>query len=299
MPRAAAGRITARAAIAVSLAAALAATSCVVRRERRANRSSASWRTLAVARQLHDSAAQHVRVQFPIGTVRIGAAPAPLLYVMTLRYDERAARPTHRYDESGHALRIGVPEQRMKASGHGSGGGGAGELRLGLSPRVPVDLDVALGAGEAEADLGGLAVTDLRVRAGASSTTLRWSAPNAARMRSLELQAGAAGLKAVHLANANAADVRVNGGVCDVELDLAGAPTADMNVDAHVGLGHITVFIPAGVAARVEVDKFLASVNVADMERRGDAYYTAGYDAAPRKINVRAKIAVGSVEIDH
>jgi hypothetical protein len=250
-----------------------------------------------VARQLRDSAPQRVRVQVPVGTIRIGAAPAPLLYTMTLRYDERRGRAMHRYDDSAHTLRIGVPEQRVAAST--GDGDDASELRLGLSPRVPLDLDIAVGAAEATLDLGGLAVTDLRLRTGASASTLRWDAPNAARMRELEVQAGAAGLKAVNLANANAAEVRVHGGVCDVDLDLAGAPAGDMSVVAQVGLGHLSVRIPPGVAARVEVDKFLASIDAANMERRGRAYYTAGYDAAPRKINVRAKIGVGTVDIDH
>jgi hypothetical protein len=293
------GRLTHSGALALS--AALLASACVMRRERGGARVPSDARTFMAARQLQDTGALRVRVQLPFGTVRVGAARPSLLYDMMLRYDERRGRIAHRYDAATRTLTVGVPEHTITVSSsrHDDDGAEGSELRLGLAPRVPVDLELAVGAAEATLDLGGLAVTDLRVKTGASASTLRWRVPNTARMRALVVQAGAAGVKAVSLANANAADVRVHGGVCDVDLDLGGALAGDMNVDTKVGLGRVSVRIPPGVAARVAVEKFLASVDVANMERRGDAYYTAGYDTAPHKINVRAKIVLGSIEIDH
>ena len=180
-----------------------------------------SWRTVESARQLRDSAQHRVHVQYGAGRIDVGATNAPLLYSMTLRYDEATTTPIHRYDADARTLTLGVEDQSSHFR-RNMGENSNGEMRLALSRSVPIDLQLELGATKAQLDLGGLSLLGLHLESGASETLLDFSTPNQTRMRALEIDVGAASLEVRNLGNANAASVHVKGGVGSVELDFAG-----------------------------------------------------------------------------
>jgi hypothetical protein len=259
--------------------------------------SSQSWRTVESSRQLIDSAAHHVRVQYGAGRIEVGATSAPLLYSMTLRYDESSATPIHTYDSAGRSLTLGVDTQSPRFS-RNMDDKTKGEMRLSLNPAVPLDLDLELGATKATLDLGGLNLSGLRLDSGASETLLDFSTPNRGRMHSIDVDVGAASFEARNLANANTSSIRVRGGVGSVELDFGGQWSQDVTADVDLSLGKLTLHVPREVGVRVEVEKFLASFDQQGLQKRADAYYSENWDRAKYHLRLRAETTFGGIELD-
>jgi hypothetical protein len=257
-----------------------------------------TWRTVESTRQLRDSVQHKVRVQYGAGRIDVGATNAPVLYSMTLRYDESTTTPVHRYDADAHALTLGIEGGDSPRFSRNMGDKSKGEMRLLLSRAVPIDLGLELGATKASLDLGGLNLLGLRLDSGASETVLDFSTPNLARMRSLEVDVGAASFEARNLGNSNASLVHVEGGVGSVDLDFGGQWSQDMAVDADLALGKLTLHVPRDVAIRVEVEKFLASFDPQGLVKRGDAYYSDNWDRAKYHLRLRAQTTFGGIELD-
>ena len=259
--------------------------------------SSQSWRTVESSRQLSDSAAHHVRVQYGAGRIDVGATSAPLLYSMTLRYDESSATPIHTYDPAARSLTLGVDAQSQRFS-RNMDEKTKGEMRLSLNRNVPLDLDLALGATKATLDLGGLNLSGLRLDSGASETLLDFSTPNRGQMHSIDIDIGAASLEARNLANANSSSIRVHGGVGSVDLDFGGQWSQDLTANVDLSLGKLTLHVPRDVGVRVEVEKFLASFDQQGLQKRGDAYYSDNWDQAKYHLRLRAETTFGGIELD-
>lgn len=253
-----------------------------------------SWRTLDVSRQLRDSSSHHVRIQYGAGKLDVRSTADPVLYAMRLRYDEEAGQPVHRYDASSHALVLGMSNQSV----HVGRSNKSGEMRLALSRVVPVALDVDVGAAEVRMDLGGLAVNDLRLNTGASETHIDFSTPNAATLRAIDLDLGAASVEVENLGNANTAELRAHGGVGSLTLDFGGRLTQDMAVDVGMALGKLTLRIPRDVAVRLDVERFLAGLDTEGMEKRGNAWYSTNWDTAAHKLRIHANTTFGSLSVE-
>jgi cell wall-active antibiotic response 4TMS protein YvqF/uncharacterized protein DUF2154 len=260
--------------------------------------SAQTWRTVESARQLHDSSQHKVRVQYGAGRIDVVGTNEPVLYSMTLRYDESTTTPVHRYDADARTLTLGVesgdgPRFRRDLSDKSQG-----EMRLALSRAVPIDLSLDLGATKATLDLGGLNLLGLRLDSGASETVLDFSTPNLTRMRALEVDVGAASFEARNLGNANAAQVHIEGGVGSVDLDFGGQWSHDMVVDADLALGKLTLHVPRDVGVRVEVEKFLASFDQQGLVKRSGAYYSENWDQAKYHLRLHAQTTFGGIELD-
>jgi hypothetical protein len=87
---------------------------------------------------------------------------------------------------------------------------------LKLTERVPVELDIRCGANESNLDLEPLNVTDLRVRTGASDTTL--TMPAKVSYTRADVQCGVASVR-VNIPEGVAARVRASGGLSNISID--------------------------------------------------------------------------------
>ena len=251
-------------------------------------------RSVDVARQLHDSAPMLVRVRYAAGKLALRAAETPVLYRMQLAYLAEAVRPLYSFTAATRTLRVGVEKRGV----HIPGGERTGDMHLDLARAVPIDLDMELGAVEADLDLSGLRVGELHVESGASDATLRFATPNAERMRSLDLEVGAASLHASGLANANAPEIRVQAGVGGVELDFDGTWTQNVDLNVRVALGGVTIRVPRDVGIRVEAQKFLAAFDTKGLTKRGNAYYSDNWDTAVHRLSVRAQTTFGTLRVE-
>ena len=256
-----------------------------------------SWRTIDVSRQLQDSSEYSVRVRYPLGRLYLRSTTDPVLYSMQLRYDENRMRPLHRYDADARRVTLGFDgddfgARRFKRTLDQT------ELNLVLTDAAPLDLDLEIGAAEARLDVGGMAISRLRVETGAADARLDFSSPNKAKMRRLDVQLGAAGFVIRNLGNARVAEIHVEGGVGKVDLDFGGTLDDDVNVEANVAIGKLALRLPRDVGIRVELQKVLAGFDHPGLVKRGGAYYSENWDDAKVRMRVRAETVFGAVEIE-
>ena len=258
--------------------------------------SAQSWRTLDVARQLTDSAPTSVQVVYGTGRIGVRATSNPLLYHMQLRYDATRAQPRHTFDVASRKLQLGMQKSEMRFSGRNDAD--AGHLQLELSRSAPLDLSLDLGAVESDLDLTGLRISRLHVESGASDAKLRFDSLNATRMSVLEVSLGAASFRGDRLANANARDIRVDAGIGNVELDLGGQWTQDIDLRVDVTLGIVTIHVPSDVGVHVTLDKTLASFDHEGLTERDGGWVSKNWDSAPHKLRVTAETVFGKLSID-
>jgi hypothetical protein len=255
------------------------------------------WRNVDISRQLRDTLPQRIRVQYAAGRVDVRGTSDPVLYSMHLRYDEARSVPLHRHDADQRSTSLG-----LESRGGGlrnSSSSASGELRLTLPRSVPLDLDLEFGGTQSTLDLGEMSLQSLRLDCGATDAMLLFSRPNRVRMRDLEVNVGAVDFTARQLANANADQIRVRGGVGSVDLDFSGSWTHDLSVTTRLLLGKLTLHIPPDVGVRVEVQRVAASFEHSGLVKRDDAWYSPNYESAPFKLKVRAETLFGGIEIQH
>ena len=258
--------------------------------------SAQSWRSIDVARQLSDSSATAVQVVYGTGTFGLRGTSRPLLYHMQLRYDAARTQPRHTFDPSARKLQLGVEKSDVRFSGRNDND--SGKLQVELSRATPIDLTLDLGAVEADLDLTGLKISRLNLESGASDGRLRFDSLNATPMSVLQVSLGAASFRGDRLANANARDIRVDAGVGNVELDLGGQWTQDINLRVEVTLGSVTVHVPSDVGVRVTVDKIIASFDHEGLIERDGAWLSPNWESATHKLRISAETVFGKLKVD-
>jgi Cell wall-active antibiotics response 4TMS YvqF len=251
------------------------------------------WRNVDISRQLRDTLPQRIRVQYGAGRVDVRGTSDPTLYAMHLRYDETRSVPLHRHDAEQHSTSLGLESR----GGVRMSSGEAGELRLTLPRSVPLDLDMEFGGTQATLDLGEMSLKSVRLECGAADAMLLFSRPNRLRMRDLEVNVGAADFTGRLLANANADQIRVRGGLGSVDLDFNGTWTHDVTVVTRLAVGKLTLHVPADVGLRVELQRIAAGFDHVGLVKRDDAWYSPNYESAPYKLKIRAETLFGGIEV--
>ncbi len=257
-----------------------------------------SMRPFSTYRQWHGETRIDARLDYAAGALRLAAGRPSELYRMDVLYDGERYVPVSDFDAARGRAALG-----LQASGEGGFRvGSKGQLRqtasVTFSPKSDLSLAVALGAVDGDLELGGLRVTDLKLEAGASRATVRFSQPNAARCRIAALSAGAAELSVLGLGNSRCDRIAFEGGMGRVTLDFSGAWTSNAAVSVRMALGEVTLRLPRQVGVRVTLDKFLASFEPQGLVRRGRSYLSPGYDQAARHLDIDVTTAVGGVTID-
>jgi hypothetical protein len=257
-----------------------------------------TMRSTTVTRQRHDIKDLNARIEFAAGTFTLRAARGTALYSMNLQYDADRYLPISQFDAAANSLVLGVQNVGNSGLRVSSKRHLQQNAVVELSPDVNLSLDVSFGAVEAGMDLGGLRLTDARIRTAASQSSLRFSQPNRAVCSSLELNAGAAKFEAVALGNSGCHEIRFDGGVGEVTLDLTGQWVADSRLVANVAVGGLTLRLPRALGVELVVDRFLASFSPVGFSRKGSSYFSEGYDARERHLRIEIKTTVGDINVE-
>ncbi len=168
------------------------------------------------------------------------------------------------------------------------------DLRLG---NEPMDLIINGGAYTGKYELGGLALTDLTVKDGASNVNLSFSQPNPKEMTLFRYETGASNVKLTKLANANFSTMIFNSGGGDYTLDFSGALKRDATVTISSGVSNLIVVVPDGVAATVTVESGVSNVNAgSEWTQHGNVYSQAG--SGPR-LTFLVKTGAGNLTLTH
>jgi hypothetical protein len=256
-----------------------------------------SMRPFSTYRQWHGETRLDARLEYAAGALRLAAGRPNELYRMDVLYDGERYVPVSTFDAARGGVGLG-----LRAAGEGGlRVVSRGQLRqtasVTFSPRSDLALSVTLGAVDGDLELGGLRLTDLRLEAGASRATVRFSQPNAARCRAATLTAGAAELSVVGLGNSRCDRITFEGGVGRVTLDFGGTWTSSSQVAVKMALGEVALRLPRAVGVRITLDKFLASFEPQGMVRRGTSYLSPGYDQATRHLDIDVTTAIGGVTV--
>lgn len=249
------------------------------------------WRTLTTRRQIAGEEDLKVKVEFGAGKLRIEPTTAGELYHASLRYDASTVEPIANYERG--ILRVGV-EGTVKGRRQIREGS---QLTLGLGAELPLDLELAFGAVEAELELGGLRIRNAEISTGASETKLSFSRPNQQILEQLDLKVGAASFHASGLGNANARRINFGGGVGDIVLDFSGEWQGNSRVEVSMGVGSLTLRLPRDLGVHLKRDTFLVSFDPEGLVKRGDGYYSEGWDSAKHRVTIEVKGAFGSVDV--
>lgn len=251
------------------------------------------WRELTQSRRASGERGLQVELQYGAGRLEIRPGEPGTLYRIHLRYREEESSPSVRYADGRLEVAMAGRESRTQLRRTEP----ASEMILSLPGAVPTDLNLEFGAVRASLELGGVPLRSLRLATGASETRLAVSRPNPEIIERARFQVGAASFEARDLGNLNARTVEVEAAVGDVRLDFAGRWDRDANISVKMGLGALSLAFPSHVGVRLERRGFLSPLRAVGLEQRGSAWYSPGYQDAPRKVTVEVEAALGSVEV--
>lgn len=257
-----------------------------------------TMRPFSTFRQLHGETRLSARVEYGAGSLRVGPGAPGELYRMNLSYDEDRFVPVSDFDASSRTVVLG-----LRAAGEGGVRVVSGnQLRqlatIAISPRADLALDLRLGAVDADVELGGLRLSDLDLKTGASRATVRFSRPNGMRCRHAAFSAGAAEVSVLGLGNSRCDEIVFEGGMGTVLLDFSGTWSSSARVEVKMAVGEITLRLPRRVGIRLTMDKFLSSFEPTGLVRRGDAFVSPNSDRAEPRLDLNLTTAMGGVRIE-
>ena len=257
-----------------------------------------TMRPFSTFRQLHGETRLTARVEYGAGSLRIAPAQPGELYRMNLSYDEDRFVPVSDFDASSRTVVLG-----LRAAGPGgvrvvSRNQLSQLASIAFSPRADLALDLSLGAVDADLELGGLRVSDLDIKTGASRATVRFSRPNGMRCRHAAFSAGAAEVSVLGLGNSRCDEIRFEGGMGKVLLDFSGVWSSSARAEVTMAMGELTLRLPSEVGIRLASTRFLSSFEPAGLLRRGDSFVSLNYDSAEHRLELDLTTAMGGVSIE-
>ena len=251
-----------------------------------------SWRSVTMSRQLAGEEELDVRIRFGAGRLTIEPGEHGTLYRMHLRYDEETFEPVAEYGRGRLDLGVEGTKHNIRWSKNDTQ-----EMELSLARGVPMNLDIEFGAARADLDLGGLQLTRLNLRTGASESRIVVSERNPVRMSNASVEVGAADFHMMNLGNLNSERIDVDAGVGKVVLGFQGDWQGDATVSVDMGLGALELRFPEGLGVRLVKDTFLTSLDSEGLIKQGDSFYSPDWEEAEHRVTVTVDAAFGSINV--
>ena len=169
------------------------------------------------------------------------------------------------------------------------------DLRLGSGP---TDLTIQAGAYEGKIDLSGVPLTNLSISDGASKATVLFDQPNPVVMSTFAYSTGASNIDLEGLLTANFDVMNFKGGAGNYTLDFSGKINREVQVFIDSGLGNITLKVPKGVNAQINVSGGLNNVSTqGTWTIEGQEYRTSG--AAGPMLKIQVNVGVGNLQLEN
>jgi hypothetical protein len=168
------------------------------------------------------------------------------------------------------------------------------EWNLSLG-EIPMELEINAGAYKGRYEFGGLALTGLTIKDGASDVEVSFSESNPTEMSVLRYETGASNVELTGLANANFETLLFNGGAGDYTLDFSGDLKQDATARIETGFADLKLVIPEDVDARVTVEG--AAINVNHSSGWGQSNRTYTQEGSGPTLTIIVKMGAGNVTI--
>lgn len=240
--------------------------------------------------------AADLRLVVAVGACRLTIAPLDGEGWVAGAYNAPSGMQPPAIAQDGGMVRI---SQERNPSAFFSLFSGVSKLNLALGKTRPYTLNLKVGASEVNSDLGGLPITRLVAELGAGKVDFDFSAANPEPMSLLEVKAGAVGLQMRNLANANFAEMSIDGGAASFDLDFGGTLQRDAHVKISTGASSVTLRVPAATAVKIEPESSLGNVDVGDgfTKREGAWWNQAALTGARPVLTVHATVNLGSLQL--
>ena len=168
------------------------------------------------------------------------------------------------------------------------------DLTLG---KQPLNLSIEAGAYHAEYQFGGLALTNLTVKDGASDVKMDFDSPNLSEMSLLSYETGASNISLTGLGNANFSSLLFHSGAGNFTLDFTGSLKQNGSVNIETGVSNTTLVIPSGIPVQLTVEGGLSNVTYgSSWSKSGNLYTQAG--SGPQ-LTIVVKIGAGNLTLTH
>ena len=262
------------------------------------NATAQSLHAYSATRQLHGETRLEATIDFAAGTVRLAPAHESIRYNMKLEYDQDRFQPVSTYSTDGQRVTLGlakVGDWELRVPSKKQLGQTAS---IALSSAVDLSLDATFGAVDAELELGGLRLTTLALKTGASRVVARFSEPNSTPCGSASFAAGAAELKVYGLGNSRCREIDLEGGVGSVTLDFAGTWTSDTRLRLMMAAGELTLRLPTTVGVHITIDKSLVRFEPKGFTRRGREYFSEDYDESERRLEIELTTSFAGLNVE-
>jgi hypothetical protein len=160
---------------------------------------------------------------------------------------------------------------------------------------TPMELEINAGAYQGRYEFGGLALTGLTIKDGASDAEVSFSEPNLTEMSVFRYETGASNVELTGLANANFETLFFNGGAGDYTLDFSGELRQDATARVEGGFGDMKLVIPEDVDARVTVEG--GAININHSSGWGQSNHTYTQNGSGPTLTIIVKMGAGNVTI--
>ena len=251
----------------------------------------------SVSVPLDGATAADVNVAFGAGELRLRPGVEEGLLEANFTYNIDKLKPVVNKDRRGDRLAVSL---RLKPEGlsFNFGDKTRNEWDIRLSDRVPLSLNLDLGAAKGDLDLGGLRLTDARIKVGAAEAEIEWNKPNPELLDLLDVDTGASNLKMRKLGNAHFDQMNFVGGAGNFDLDFSGDWQESARVSIDAGLSNLTLILPRDVGVKVDTgDRALASVNADGFRRQGTAWVNDAYGQSRLELIITANIGLGNLTL--
>jgi len=228
-----------------------------------------------------------LKISFGAGELTLSPGTEDMLVDGTATYDIPNFKPE--IEESGSYVEI---KQGQVKTLNVSDFKNEWDMKLG---ETPMNLEINAGAYRGRYEFGGLALTNLTIKDGASDVEVSFDAPNLTEMSVLRYETGASSVELTGLANANFTTMFFNGGAGDYTLDFSGELQQDATARVEGGFGDMKLVIPAGVDASVTVEGGPVNINHSSGWAQSNQTYTQ--DGSGPTLTIIVKMGAGNVTI--
>ncbi len=170
---------------------------------------------------------------------------------------------------------------------------------LTLGKAQPYALTIEMGASDNAFELGGLPLTRLNVKQGAGKSEINFATPNSQPLSLINVESGAMSLEMTNLANANFAEMKVDGGAAGYKFDFGGMLQRDAHVKITTGMSGVELVIPATTAAKISAETVMGGLNLGDgFTKKDGAYWTeAAVKGQTPVLTIEANISLGGLTV--
>jgi hypothetical protein len=167
------------------------------------------------------------------------------------------------------------------------------KLKLGSGP---MDLSIKAGGYQGSLDLSGIALTNLNITDGASTTKLIFNNPNPSKMDRFQYSTGASTVDLNGLENVNFKEMDFSAGAGNYNLYFNGPVNQPCTVHISGGASNMTIHLPASMKVKVVVNGGISNISPHGTWTINSNEYTS--DGTSPLLEIQIDTVVGSVTLD-